>query len=245
MLLKRLGVPQKLWADFLLCEVLTMPGWIAWTRYQQRDAEQHGEENTDFAGLLAMRLTYEVALSEHLAFHVHWPSIAVHHSSLVDEVGLKKDEDLLRYALLKASEIAFRKRLVADLASSQNDVDPASAKDRSLAQMVFCIDVRSERIRRHLEASSHAIETFGFAGFFGLPIEFVGLGETEGSSQVPVLLAPSSKSTKNLTRPMQRKHTPRGTNGQPFGSYAIRGRAFNRRERVPLLSSKPRGCCTA
>ena len=65
--------------------------------------------------------------------------------------------------------------------------------DRGLAQMVFCIDVRSERIRRHLEATSSEIETFGFAGFFGLPIEFVPLGEAQGSAQVPVLISPHFK----------------------------------------------------
>ena len=54
--------------------------------------------------------------------------------------------------------------------------------------MVFCIDVRSERLRRNLEATSDQVETFGFAGFFGLPIEFVRLGETSGTNQLPVLV---------------------------------------------------------
>ena len=47
--------------------------------------------------------------------------------------------------------------------------------------MVFCIDVRSERIRRNLESQSSEIETFGFAGFFGMPIEFVPIGERCGN----------------------------------------------------------------
>jgi uncharacterized protein YbcC (UPF0753/DUF2309 family) len=59
--------------------------------------------------------------------------------------------------------------------------------------MVFCIDVRSERIRRHLEEVSDDVETFGFAGFFGLPIEFVELGETSGAAQVPALISPRFK----------------------------------------------------
>ena len=64
------------------------------------------------------------------------------------------------------------------------------ASEQKLAQMVFCIDVRSERIRRQLESVSSNIETFGFAGFFGLPIEFVRLGDQSGDHQVPVLLKP-------------------------------------------------------
>ena len=56
--------------------------------------------------------------------------------------------------------------------------------------MIFCIDVRSEVIRRHLEATGPDVETFGFAGFFGMPLEFVSLGDSHGKAQCPVLLAP-------------------------------------------------------
>lgn len=189
LLLKRLNVPQELLTDFLLCEALTMPGWTAWTNYRFRQAKQQRAEKSDLTGLLAMRLAYEVALSEQFDFRVDWRLVAKHHISLVDKVHTQTREDLLRYALLKACELAFRRRLVADLAGKQ----PAYSSDRvarSLAQMVFCIDVRSERIRRHLEAASDDIETFGFAGFFGLPIEYVGLGDNEGLSQAPVLISP-------------------------------------------------------
>lgn len=59
--------------------------------------------------------------------------------------------------------------------------------------MVFCIDVRSERVRRQIENLTDDIQTFGFAGFFGLPIQFVQSGEQQGRSQVPVLLSPKFK----------------------------------------------------
>ena len=78
-----------------------------------------GRRDTDFAGLLAMRLAYEVALSNHFDFHVDWNSVAVYHATIVRQSDQASDEDLLRYALLKASEIAFRKRLLSGLTSSQ------------------------------------------------------------------------------------------------------------------------------
>ncbi len=205
-LLDRLGVPAHLWEDFLICEALTVPGWSAWTSYQQVEAERRGEENTDFASLLAMRLTYEVALSLRFDFQVDWDSVARRHHARSSQAGLPTDEDLLRYALLKASEISFRKRLLASMASqdhnpcrrsSATEPNAPSAGPRvekcRLAQMVFCIDVRSERMRRQLEEASDEIETFGFAGFFGLPVEIVPLGETVGRPQVPVLISPQFK----------------------------------------------------
>ncbi|MHB8840060.1 MAG: putative inorganic carbon transporter subunit DabA, partial [Gemmatimonadaceae bacterium] len=51
---------------------------------------------------------------------------------------------------------------------------PAPREKRPFAQVMFCIDVRSERIRRHLEKVGD-YQTFGIAGFFGVPVSFIGL----------------------------------------------------------------------
>ena len=200
-LLHRLGLPGELWEDYLLCTALNLPGWSAWTQYQQRDARQEGQESDDFAGLMAIRLAYEVALSQHLDFHVDWSSVQFRHSENRRRATHPKDHDLLRYALLKASEIAFRSRLVNAVGRNVGEGGELLGhsegneefNNRRLAQMVFCIDVRSERMRRHLEATTPEVETFGFAGFFGLPIEFVELGDNEGNANVPVLITPQFK----------------------------------------------------
>jgi uncharacterized protein YbcC (UPF0753/DUF2309 family) len=188
-LLDRLQVPPGLQADYLLCEALATPGWCAWAKYQSQEASKLGKECSDFAAVLAMRLAYEVALSEQFDFHLHWPSIVEQHETLADQLGKHSDEDLIHYTMLKASEIAFRNQLIADLAAQDSGVHKVG-EHSPLAQMVFCIDVRSERIRRHLEATSSRIETLGFAGFFGIPMEFVELGGTQGTAQVPVLISP-------------------------------------------------------
>ena len=57
------------------------------------------------------------------------------------------------------------------------------------AQLVFCIDVRSEVIRRHLEAQG-PYETLGFAGFFGAPVAFAPFDEAAPHASCPVLLTP-------------------------------------------------------
>ncbi len=66
--------------------------------------------------------------------------------------------------------------------SLQEEVRPA-------AQVVFCIDVRSERLRRHIE-SVGGYATYGMAGFFGVPFRFHPYQKEGVQSQAPVLLNP-------------------------------------------------------
>jgi uncharacterized protein YbcC (UPF0753/DUF2309 family) len=112
---------------------------------------------------------------------------------------------MLRYTLLKASEIGYRRKLLKSLNTNAlvqanvNEGQETKSQDRKLAQMVFCIDVRSERIRRQLESVSGLVETFGFAGFFAMPIEFVSLGEPTGVNHLPVLLKPQFKVHETFT----------------------------------------------
>ncbi len=96
-------------------------------------------------------------------------------------------EVLTRYVLQVAAETAYRRKLLGTLTSRRVGQRLA---DRKTVQMIFCIDVRSEVMRRHLESLSDSIETFGFAGFFGMALEYLPLGETNGIAQCPVLLSP-------------------------------------------------------
>ena len=67
--------------------------------------------------------------------------------------------------------------------------EEARSPVRPLAQFAFCIDVRSEVFRRHLEQRG-GYETFGFAGFFGLPVAYRALGTDCTTELCPVLLKP-------------------------------------------------------
>ena len=66
---------------------------------------------------------------------------------------------------------------------------PTRPRTRAEVQVVCCIDVRSERLRRNLEATG-GVETFGFAGFFGVPFHYVPAGASDGIDQCPVLVSP-------------------------------------------------------
>lgn len=72
---------------------------------------------------------------------------------------------------------------------------PIESTHETKAQMVFCIDVRSEVYRRNIENIDPQIETIGFAGFFGFPVNFLPLAHQQGKNQCPVLI-PSSALAK-------------------------------------------------
>ena len=73
-------------------------------------------------------------------------------------------------------------------------------KVRPQAQAVFCIDVRSEPFRRHLETAGD-YETFGFAGFFAVFIRHQALGSHHETDQFPAVMK-----SKNLVREIPRTY---------------------------------------
>lgn len=92
---------------------------------------------------------------------------------------------------LRAFEAGYQERLLGQLASTGAASNPASQQkstpSRPQAQSVFCIDVRSEPFRRHLE-SVGAHETFGFAGFFAVFIRYRAWGKEHETEQFPVIM---------------------------------------------------------
>jgi len=66
-----------------------------------------------------------------------------------------------------------------------------SESGRPFAQAMFCIDTRSERIRRHLESVGD-YQTFGIAGFFGVPVSFMEHGKGSETHLCPVIITPKN-----------------------------------------------------
>ena len=217
-LLQQLQVPTALWHEYLLCTALSSPGWSAWTKYQTLESSKHGFESPDFAGLLAMRLAYEAAIA--LQFSVDVKGQLTAFSARVAQHGADTDDDvLLRLLLLRAQEISFRNRMLMAMGRGRWEVPVSKrvqAPTRKTAQMVFCIDVRSERIRRNLESVSSELETFGFAGFFGLPFEYVRLGDHEGTIQHPVLIDPSFQVHESIRGEASQQLTQQATSRRRF-----------------------------
>lgn len=91
-----------------------------------------------------------------------------------------------------AYEEDYRAGLLDSIASQATLPGVAVTPERPAAQAVFCIDVRAERLRRHLEDCG-PYETLGFAGFFGVPFSYLPLGGDHPTPQCPVLLRPRNQ----------------------------------------------------
>lgn len=66
----------------------------------------------------------------------------------------------------------------------------ASAKEARF-QAVFCIDDRAESLRRHLEEIRSDMETFGYAGFFGVTMAYQGIEDIRPRPLCPVAVRPT------------------------------------------------------
>jgi uncharacterized protein len=87
----------------------------------------------------------------------------------------------------EAYERHYRDQLLTALAANRRA--PAPPPPAAL-QIVFCMDDRSESIRRHFEELSDAHETFGTAGFFNLAIAYRGIDDPSTFPLCPVVVEP-------------------------------------------------------
>lgn len=141
-----------------------LPGWTGYINHRtQSNSHWQQEYPIDLIDYLAARLW--------TAQKLNIPFLPTNHEDTVDT--LVPD---LQYLWLKAWEQSWQNKLVKTLL--QEDTATHTSEDPSLldAQFVFCIDTRSELIRRHVESKGN-YETFGYAGFFGIAMDYESLND--------------------------------------------------------------------
>jgi uncharacterized protein YbcC (UPF0753/DUF2309 family) len=151
-----------------------LPGWVGFIKYRVENDSIWNHE-------------YPVSLLEFLAVRL-WMAHCLK-TPIVPELPEKKDRLLLtlKYIWLEAWERTWQNRFLKRIKerATQSDENKVSIPD---AQLVFCLDTRSELLRRLLEKSGN-YETFGSAGAFGLPMNYhhpeTGLVNKSSPAMVP------------------------------------------------------------
>lgn len=191
--LNRLGIPAAAACDYLHAALMDIGGWAAWTRLLRWQAELAGGRDDSIEELLAIRLAWDVLVYEHKTspeLRQRWRRVCAELGKGATATGDAPDDagnPEIDLVLLSASELAYQRGLIGQLRTAAND----DTLIRPTVQAAFCIDVRSEVLRRAFETVCPQARTLGFAGFFGVPIEHVPLGAVTARTHVPVLLTPS------------------------------------------------------
>jgi uncharacterized protein YbcC (UPF0753/DUF2309 family) len=189
--MRRLGLPEEVWADYLEAVLLTVNGWASWCAYLGWEARLQGQGDAHLRDLLAIRLAWGAILLEcrddraaqraFVALQVEWECAAERLRAA--EATLLADE-----VWQTAFEVGYQRELAQRLRAVAAVPEVHASPD---VQAAFCIDVRSEPLRRALESAWPGMQTVGFAGFFGLPVAYTPLATDARRPQLPGLLAPA------------------------------------------------------
>ncbi|MBS0659977.1 MAG: DUF2309 domain-containing protein [Verrucomicrobia bacterium] len=188
--LAALEVPADEQEAYLWSLLLAHNGWASWCAYRRWTARLAGGEDDTMVGLLAIRLAWEWLLLRLSGppFARRWAAAKADWPQREAEAAAARADDWL---LQEAMEIAWREPVLQALPTGLRAPRPQNAA----VQAVFCIDVRSEVFRRALESVAPAVQTLGFAGFFGLPLEYQPLAAPGARPKLPGLLAPRLRAT--------------------------------------------------
>lgn len=185
---QRLGIPDAATERYLHASLMSIGGWAAWARYLRWQAELTGGHDDAIVDLLAIRVAWDMLLFEQKrspALVARWREMLA--ASMRPPSAKRRAAAEIDRIMLCAMEIGFQRGVIAGLAVQAPSASPAT---RPAVQAAFCIDVRSEVLRRSLETVAPKVQTMGFAGFFGIFIEHVPLGASTGQAHVPVLFNP-------------------------------------------------------
>ena len=221
--LQRLGLPQAVWADYLEAVLLTVNGWASWCAYLGWQARLEGRGDTHLRELLAIRLAWGAILLESKGGVANSQAFtALQGEWRRAPALLKQAEDALLTDEVwqVALETGFQRTLAHKLRHAARESAPPPACE---VQAAFCIDVRSEPMRRALEAAWPALQTVGFAGFFGLPAAYTPLATQARRPQLPGLLAPGVEVSDSMV-PGVSTHQPANDALQMAASQARRDR---------------------
>lgn len=192
----KMNIPKEKQITFLSLMLTTLPGWASYIKYrinwtEAESLHPHAVSETDY---IAIRLITTCLLWERAAELLEWHERA-------KALQLNKVNPIKK---IQQAETVYLQPLLQKLASQT--LNPLPAPD---TQLIFCIDVRSEPFRRALE-SQGAYETFGYAGFFGVPVRIKNTSTEEVYTSCPVLLKPqhtvneSPYSSENCTQDRQK-----------------------------------------
>lgn len=166
--------------------IAALPGWTGYIKHREETAS-------------AWQQQYSITLEDYLAVRL-W--LANHIKATIlpknHNLALHTETAKLQYVWLKAWEKSWQLQLITKLENQSDATKNTNTKNLPKAQMVFCIDTRSELIRRNVEQTGN-YETFGYAGFFGIAMDYTNLEDGLSRKSCPPIV-PSAYQVSELAQ---------------------------------------------
>jgi uncharacterized protein YbcC (UPF0753/DUF2309 family) len=156
-----------------------LPGWTGYINYRTVADSNWQKE-------------YPISLEQYLAVRL-WIAKKLNISILQHKKSNAAVKDAqLKYVWLKAWEQSWQKNMIHLVRSASTSNEDEKRPD---AQLVFCIDTRSELIRRHVETQGN-YETYGYAGFFGIAMDYTNLEDDITRKSCPPIVGSAYQVTE-------------------------------------------------
>ena len=218
--LKNLNIKEDDWEEYLRLHLSELRGWAGFVKWRQDATNYQWQQIAPaaIADYLAIRLLTEIAIINNsesvkikdlpkidanaekinqiqflLKRYANLPENDINEIDLnnADKIfkAIEKFDLLLQGKIwLEAFEGTYRNSLLTKLHDSSNKAEQDNYQLPD-SQLIFCIDTRSEPYRKAIETLGN-YQTFGSAGFFGLPISYKDPSSGEVLNLCPGLLSP-------------------------------------------------------
>lgn len=179
---------EKKFITICTFHLAALPGWTGYINHRTDSNSQWQE-------------AYPISLQDYLGVRL-W--IAQKIKAVIEpeksSIPANSTTAKLHYIWLKAWEKSFQSGLVKLLGNQQIDMSKSETKKQIPdAQLVFCIDTRSELIRRNIENKGN-YETFGYAGFFGIAMDYENLNDGIIRKACPPIVNSAYKVSENAQK---------------------------------------------
>ena len=174
--------------SIFLFHLAALPGWTGYINFRMESGSAWQEK-------------FPITLHDYLAVRLFVAKL-IKADIMPENVEETSDESLLKIQgiFLEAWEKSWQNALTRLLSRS---AEIEQEKDDKIpdAQMVFCIDTRSELIRRHIESKGD-YETHGYAGFFGIAMDYEHIDDGVTYKSCPPIVTSAYK-VKEQGKPEQ------------------------------------------
>lgn len=163
----------------------SLPGWVGYINHRSESNSAWQDE-------------FPIQMIDYLAARL-WTAKKLNAAILPPEKvtnGSENDLSNLKYIWLKAWEQTWQNNLIDTITKDNKSNKTNKEIELPEAQMVFCIDTRSEQIRRNIESKGN-FETYGYAGFFGIAMDYENLSDGIVRKSCPPIVGSAYKVTEH------------------------------------------------